>query len=115
MALHVVFAGKLSEGLCAGAILDELAAENLVIKMMADGVSADRIPLSDTKGMEGDMQVCEPENAEALALFGSIGNGLNAYGPFESHEVAREFSELNAGNSPWEIFTITPAAFTVGQ
>jgi hypothetical protein len=103
--MKAIMTGTIAGGFSITRIVEDDEAEDVVVRLMADGQMAEALDVEDP----GSLNKCAP----AAALCGShfvvygkgLGNGFSMYGPFSDNDTAEEFAEGNRGeDEEWELF-----------
>lgn len=91
-----LFAGTLESGFALRDITSTDIGKEAVRKLIANGTMVEAILIQDPRELE--QESCADEDGEIVVVFGSLGNGIDIYGPFSDSEVASSFGENNRGD-----------------
>lgn len=102
--------GSLEHGFAVQSILAESDAEDAVVRLLADGKLAEAIHIVDPSKDDSDYAEYEADpDGELVVIFGTLGSGIEAFGPYSDHGVAVEFADKHRDeyDAPYEIFDVS--------
>lgn len=102
--MKAIFTGKLEDGFALKQVVRDEEAEDLVIRLMANGVLAEALEVQDPSVL--DKRVMGDPDGEHFVVYGQgLGNGFSVFGPFADSDEAHDFAEDNRDEGEeWELF-----------
>lgn len=107
--MKAIFIGTLADGFSINAVIEDAAAEEVVIAHLANGTIAEAMDVRNPATM--DKGTVKDAFGAAFIVYGKgLRNGFEVYGPFADDNVAEEFAEKNRReDDEWELFESTQA------
>jgi len=101
-----IFVGTLAGGFGIKSVVEDEAAEAVVVACLANGQLAEALDVDDPLDMDKHAEVDEA-GLHFIVYGKGLGNGFTVYGPFADNEIAMEFGEENRGeDEEWELFEV---------
>jgi len=103
--MKAILTGTIAGGFGIAAVVPDEQAEDIVLRLMADGKLAEAMDIEDPTTL--DKRATGDANGDHFIVFGKgIGNAFLMVGPFADEETAEEFGEAHrADDDEWELFT----------
>lgn len=103
--MKAIMTGTIAGGFSIIRIIKDDEADDLVVRLMADGQIAEALEVADPSSLDKRAPAAAPCGSYFVVYGTGIGNGFSMYGPFADDETAGEFAENNRGDDDeWELF-----------
>lgn len=105
--MKTILTGSIAGGFTISAVVPDDQADDIVIRLLADGRLAEAIDIKSPKSLS--KRAKEDAEGTHFVVYGkSLGTGFNMFGPFAESEYAEKFAEDNRGDDDeWEIFSFS--------
>lgn len=100
--MKAIFTGTFANGFGISTIVEDNAAEDIVIAHLADGRLAEALDIVSPATV--DKRAVPAEAGKAFIVYGSVGDGVEVVGPFASEEDASDFAEKTNDKADWSVF-----------
>lgn len=103
--MKAIMTGTIADGFGIARIVEDDKAEDVVVRLMADGQIAEALEVEDPGSLDKRAPAAAPRGSHFVVYGKGIGNGFSMYGPFADDETAGEFAENNRrDDDEWELF-----------
>jgi hypothetical protein len=103
--MKAIMTGLLEEGLIIHDVVRGNEADEIVIRLRAEGKPADTLSVYDPATLQKGLEEFDPDGKSFVVYGKGLANGFQMYGPFTERDDADEFAEENRdSDADWEIF-----------
>ncbi len=101
--MKAIFVGTLSVGFEIKAVINDASLPVDIDKFLSNGHLVEAVEVKDPSS--ADDPYPSAESGVAFVVYGSFGNGIKVFGPFEDSDIAQDFAEANRpDDDEYEIF-----------
>ena len=100
--MKAIFTGTFANGFGISTVVEDDAAEDIVIAHLADGRLAEAVNIVSPASV--DKRAVPAEDGKAFIVYGSVGDGVEVVGPFATVEDANDFAEITNDKADWSVF-----------
>ena len=100
--MKAILTGSLANGFSIECIVDDAAAEDIVISKLAIGNLAEALDIASPASI--DTSFLAAKDGKSFIVYGRLGDGFEVVGPFSSEDEAFDFEEETIYRTEWSLF-----------
>ena len=101
--MKAIFTGTVAGGFGIDAVVEDAAAEDIVIAHLADGRLAEAIDINDPE-KSGSLFLPVEGGKHFVGYGKNVGDGVQLVGPFATNDIARAYAEKHEIDDDWALF-----------